>query len=221
MERGVFMIYNKLVLALFCCAFFSLLQGCRQGGKGLSKDNIEEKSIAKAATGKGIEVPDFFLSNRLRVQTKGVILFTLKSDAANDAQELTLEDLSTGHKLFENQKIMAGLTAFQDVDAGSSFSLNGGSEITVRIYPSTPEIGKKLKYGENNMRLTAVGASGKKYGEKSIQLKDFSYFGPVYSGNVSPSETSSIDGGINPLARGISSNGQGFLFTNPVHIITH
>jgi hypothetical protein len=211
------MMSKKLVLVLFFC----LLQGCRQGSKGLSKDKIEVKSIAKKATGKGVEVPDFFLSNRLRVQTKGVILFTLKSDAASDAQELTLEDLSTGQTLFENQKIMTGLTAFQDVDLGSSFSLNGGSEITVRIYPSIPETGQKLKYGENKMRVTALGLSGKRYGEKSIQLKDFSYFGPVYSGNVSPSEVSSLDGGLNPLANGISSNGQGFLFTNPVHILTH
>ena len=200
---------------------FLLFCGCRQGGENLSKDNIAGKTTAKAAIGEGIEVLDFFSANRLHVQTKGVILFTIKSDQATDAQELTLEDLSTGQTLFENQKIMTSLTEFQEVDSGISFSIKNASEITVRIYPSTTDTGKKLKYGENKMRLTAIGLSGKKYGEKSIHLKDFNYFEVAYAGSVSASETSSIDGGFNPFANGISSNGKGFLFTNPIHIMTH
>ncbi|MCX6126929.1 MAG: hypothetical protein NTV34_19565 [Proteobacteria bacterium] len=123
--------------------------------------------------------------------------------------------------MFENQKIITSLTEFQEVDVGTSISLSNSSEITVRIYPSTADTGKKLKYGENKMRLTALGLSGKKYGERLVHLNDFTYFGVAYSGNVSASEASSIDGGFNSLANGISSNGKGFLFTNPVHIITH
>lgn len=195
--------------------------GCRQGGSSLSKENIDEKVAARAATGRGIEVPDFFSSSRTNVQTKGVVTFTLNSSAAGDAYELTLEALSTNQVLFENQKIMLGLTDFQEVELGSGFTLGDNSDITIRIYPSVAETARKLQYGENKMRLTATGSSGKKYGENAFTLTDFAYFGPIYSTPVPLSNVAHLEGGLNGLANGISSNGKGFLFTNPVHILTH
>lgn len=188
--------------------------GCRKGSIKFDKESLRARA-------RGVEVPDFYSTNRNYVQSRGVIAFTLKPSYIGDAHELSLRNLTTKQPIFENQRVSLGLEEYWSADDNGTTLSSSSDELVVRIYPTLPDRANRLIYGENRLRLTALGPRGKRYRDENINMKDFYFFGMNFSGDISNLNSASLQGGITGLTNGISSNGKGFMFTNPVHVMTH
>jgi hypothetical protein len=125
-----------------------------------------------------IDIGDGFEGQRLFFQSRSVISFTLTDETISEGDTFSLTNISNSQALIENQQL--SLVGSPLVTSGFSISghqLTQGFEVTVKVYPSSPEFKDKFLFGENILRLDIESNGGDKYHEQAITLKDFPMFG--------------------------------------------
>ena len=169
------------------------------------------------AAGIGVEAPDLFTSDRTTFQTRGVMVFKISESYWDRISELSLNNLTSGASIIDNQVVAAGLEEDED------WSLTaGGTEIIIKIYPSIAEIKSKLVYGPNAMRLVTKSPKEVLHKEMSVKFADFRYFAMTFSNPPSdPPASRPLSGGVTGVVNNMSSNGKSYLFTSAVHVLTH
>ncbi|MCX6117676.1 MAG: hypothetical protein NT027_09055 [Proteobacteria bacterium] len=215
-----YQIFQRIRITMFyIVSCMQLIQfGCSDGNRNFDKGYISSLKNGDPF-GKAIDTPNLFKSGRTWGQTRSVINFQLSETHADQVQEVSVYNSSISKMIIDKQTLSLGLTSGEDE---SYEILLAGNQLNIKMYPGSQNSVDKFSYGKNSIVLLAVSPGSSKKLTQEVVLKDFTYFGPIYSSYLNQTQASKpLSGGLTGVASGVSSNGSGFLITNPEHVFVH